>query len=141
MAADLRNMSAIQRRVLLSKDLLSIHQDPLGLPGGRVATWNCGDGDARRRAQEPTYPPSVQCPGDHNFCNLTEGQGGWAAGFVPLCQIWYNPTLLTHYFSATFRPFCAVFSPFFRGFRLPGAKAERTGERWRKMGEFGGETA
>eukprot|EP01047_Picozoa_sp_COSAG01_P108192 COSAG01_NODE_37135_length_508_cov_0.633252_1_plen_128_part_01 len=31
----------------------------------------------------------------------------------------YNPTLLTHYFSATFRPFCAVFSPFFRGFRLP----------------------
>eukprot|EP01045_Picozoa_sp_COSAG04_P034541 COSAG04_NODE_7608_length_1098_cov_1.418418_1_plen_221_part_01 len=39
----------------------------------------------------------------------------------------YNPTLLTHYFSATFRPFCAVFSPFFRGFRLPGAKTERTG--------------
>ena len=147
-------MSAIQRRVLLSKDLLSIHQDPLGLPGGRVATWNCGDGDARRRAQEPTYPPSVQCPGDHNFCNLTEGQGGWgtcarpdeAGGppnkrntcFVPLCQIWYNPTLLTHYFSATFRPFCAVFSPLFRGFRLPGAKTERTGEIW---GRNGRETA
>ena len=50
----------------------------------------------------------------------------------------YNPTLLTHYFSATFRPFCAVFSPFFRGFRLPGAKTERTGEKWRKMGEIWG---
>ena len=50
----------------------------------------------------------------------------------------YNPTLLTHHFSATFRPFCAVFSPFFRGFRLPGAKTERTGEKWRKMGEIWG---
>ena len=27
-------------------------------------------------------------------------------------------------FSATFRPFCAVSSPFFRGCRLPGAKTE-----------------
>ena len=53
-------------------------------------------------------------------------------------MFWYNPTLLTHYFSATFRPFCAVFSPFFRGFRLPGAKTERTGEKWRKMGEIWG---
>ena len=53
-------------------------------------------------------------------------------------EIGYNPTLLTHYFSATFRPFCAVFSPFFRGFRLPGAKTERTGEKWRKMGEIWG---
>ena len=51
---------------------------------------------------------------------------------------WYNPTLLTHYFSPTFRPFCAVFSPFFRGCRLPGAKTERTGERWRKVGEIWG---
>ena len=41
-------------------------------------------------------------------------------------------------FSATFRPFCAVFSPFFCGFRLPGAKTERTGEKWRKMGEIWG---
>ena len=45
---------------------------------------------------------------------------------------------LPPYFSATFRPFCAVFSPLFRGFRLPGAKTERTGERWRKMGEIWG---
>jgi len=52
---------------------------------------------------------------------------------------WYNPTLLTHYFSATFRPFCAVFSPFVRGVRLPGAKTtERTGEEWRKMGGIWG---
>ena len=50
--------------------------------------------------------------------------------------IWYAPTLLTHYFSAAFRPFCAVFSPLFRGFWLPGAKTERTGERRRKMGEI-----
>ena len=51
---------------------------------------------------------------------------------------WYNPTLLTHYSSAAFRPFCVVFSPFFRGFRLPGAETERTGEKRRKMGEIGG---
>ena len=50
----------------------------------------------------------------------------------------YNPTLLTHYFSATFRPSCAIFSPLFCGFRLPGAKTERTGEEWRKMGEIWG---
>jgi hypothetical protein len=57
--------------------------------------------------QEPTYPPSVQCPGDHNFCNLTKGAGGWgncarpdeAGGpknprnlcYVPLCQVWARP--------------------------------------------------
>ena len=41
-------------------------------------------------------------------------------------------------FSAAFRPFCAVFSPFFCGFRLPGAKTERTGARWRKMDEIWG---
>ena len=51
---------------------------------------------------------------------------------------WYNPTLLTHCLPATFRPFCAVFSPFFRGFQLPGAKTERAGEQWRKMGEIWG---
>ena len=52
--------------------------------------------------------------------------------------IWYNPTLLTHHFSPTFRPFCAVFSPFFRGLRLPGAKTERMGDELRKMGEIWG---
>ena len=31
-----------------------------------------------------------------------------------------------------------MFSPFFRGFRLPGAKTERTGEKWRKTGEIWG---
>ena len=45
---------------------------------------------------------------------------------------------LTHYLSATSRPFCAAFPPFFRGFRLPGAKTERTGEKWRKTGEIWG---
>ena len=39
-------------------------------------------------------------------------------------------------FSPVLRRFCAVLS---RGFRLPGAKTERTGERWRKMGEIWGE--
>ena len=110
MATDLRNMSAVQRKVLRSKEFVRIHQDPLAQPGGRISTWNCAEvgAGARGRAlaekKEPTYPPSVQCPGDHNFCNLTAGQGGWghcarpdeAGGphnplnlcFVPLCQIW-----------------------------------------------------
>ena len=39
-------------------------------------------------------------------------------------------------FSAVCRPFCAVFPPLFRAFRLPGAKTERTGEKWRTMGEI-----
>ena len=59
-------------------------------------------------------------------------------GLMTMLQWRYNPTLLTHYFSATFRPFCAVLSPFFRGCRLPGAKTERTGEIW---GRNGRETA
>ena len=113
-ATDLRNMSAVQRKVLFNRELLRIHQDPLALPGGRVATWSCSSSTAvaagatasRRLAEksEPTYPPSVQCPGDHNYCNLTAGGGGWghcarpdeAGGphnprnlcYVPLCQIW-----------------------------------------------------
>ena len=45
---------------------------------------------------------------------------------------------LPPFFPATFRPFCAVFSPFFRGFRLPGAKTERMGDELRKMGEIWG---
>ena len=62
----------------------------------------------------------------------------WRKQHVAPFRLRYNPTLLTHHFSATFRPFCAVFSPFFRGFRLPGAKTETTGEKWRKMGEIWG---
>ena len=62
----------------------------------------------------------------------TDDRSGWTAKEVSPNA--FNP----HYFSATFRPFCAVFSPFFRGFRLPGAKTERTGEKWRKMGEIWG---
>ena len=88
-----------------------------------------------------------------NLCDERR-QGRWAEGAkVDLAEWdWRKPPprcatmiplddsrlLLTHYFSATFRPFCAVFSPFFRGFRLPGAKTERTGEKWRKMGEIWG---
>ena len=56
------------------------------------------------------------------------------AGFSKLVSQRHLPPV----FSATFRPFCAVFSPFFCGFRLPGAKTERTGEKWRKMGEIWG---
>ena len=36
------------------------------------------------------------------------------------------------------RPFCAVFPPFFCAVRLPGAQTQRTGEKWRKMGEIWG---
>eukprot|EP01045_Picozoa_sp_COSAG04_P035095 COSAG04_NODE_7959_length_1041_cov_1.615711_1_plen_290_part_01 len=43
-----------------------------------------------------------------------------------------------HCFSAVLRPFCAVFSPFLCAVRLPGAETERTGEKWRKMGEIWG---
>ena len=43
-----------------------------------------------------------------------------------------------HCFSAVLRPFCAVFSPLFCAVRLPGAETERTGEKWRKMGEIWG---
>jgi len=40
-ATDLRNMSAIQKEVLLNKELIDIHQDRLGLAGNRVGTWSC----------------------------------------------------------------------------------------------------
>ena len=43
---------------------------------------------------------------------------------------WYPNATCPPVFSATFRPFC--------GFRLPGAETERTGEKWRKMGEVWG---
>ena len=43
-----------------------------------------------------------------------------------------------HCFSAVLRPFCAVLSPFFCAVWLPGAETERTGEKWRKMGEIWG---
>ena len=43
-----------------------------------------------------------------------------------------------HCFSAVSRPFSAVFPPLFCAVRLPGAKTERTGEKWRKMGEIWG---
>ena len=43
-----------------------------------------------------------------------------------------------HCFSAVLRPFCAVFPPFFCAVWLPGAETERTGEKWRKMGEIWG---
>eukprot|EP01045_Picozoa_sp_COSAG04_P020459 COSAG04_NODE_2097_length_4792_cov_3.593011_3_plen_285_part_00 len=45
---------------------------------------------------------------------------------------------LAHCFSAVSRPFCAVFPPLFCAVWLPGAKTERTGEKWRKMGEIWG---
>ena len=44
----------------------------------------------------------------------------------------------THCFSAVLRPFCAVFPPFLCAARLPGAETERTGQKWRKMGEIWG---
>ena len=75
----------------------------------------------------------------HRLPSVAEVDGAVAAFQLGVCLLDDgDPTLLTHYFSANFRPFCAVFSPFFRGFRLPGAKTERTGEKWRKMGEIWG---
>ena len=43
-----------------------------------------------------------------------------------------------HCFSAVSRPFSAVFPPLFCAVWLPGAETERTGEKWRKMGEIWG---
>ena len=43
-----------------------------------------------------------------------------------------------HCFSAVSRPFSARFPPFLCAVRLPGAETERTGEKWRKMGEIWG---
>ena len=61
------------------------------------------DGHPQTRGKEGADLP-VQCPGDHNYCNLTVGGGGWghcarpdeAGGphnprnlcYVPVCQIW-----------------------------------------------------
>ena len=55
-----------------------------------------------------------------------------------MLRTWYPNATCPPIFSATFRPFCAVFLPFFYNLRLPGAKTERTGEKWRKMGEIWG---
>ena len=59
--------------------------------------------------------------------------GGIANGDEPVSQ-----RHLAHCFSAVSRPFCAVFPPLFCAVWLPGAKTERTGEKWRKMGEIWG---
>ena len=39
-------------------------------------------------------------------------------------------------FLAVFRPFCAVFPPFLCAVRFSGADTERTGKKWRKIGEI-----
>ena len=57
---------------------------------------------------------------------------------LPMITIPVSQRHLAHCFSAVSRPFSAVFPPFFCAVWLPGAKTERTGEKWRKMGEIWG---
>ena len=59
--------------------------------------------------------------------------GGHDASIGPVSQ--RRPA---HCFSAVSRPFSAVFPPSLCVARLPGAETERTGEKWRKMGEIWG---
>jgi len=40
-ATELRNMTAIQREILLNNEMIAVHQDKLGKAGGRVATPTC----------------------------------------------------------------------------------------------------
>lgn len=43
-ATDIRNMSSTQKRIILNKELLSVHQDTLGEAGGRIGFANCSEG-------------------------------------------------------------------------------------------------
>jgi hypothetical protein len=43
-ATDPRNMSAIQRTAFFNSELLAVHQDALGMAGGRVGFAECDDG-------------------------------------------------------------------------------------------------
>ena len=91
-------------------------------------------GPATDVAARPSFAYGVATDGN------TKHEGAVDYGLSPPCAdgVQVSQRHLPPVFSATFRPFCAVFSPFFCGFRLPGAKTERTGEKWRKMGEIWG---
>ena len=81
---------------------------------------------------EPVFVEGAE-PGDTLQVELLElrtADWGWTGG-IPTP----NPA---HCLSAVFRPFCAVFPPSLCVARLPGAETERTGEKWRKMGEIWG---
>ena len=84
----------------------------------------------------------VRALADSSDMGATWGPVRFAASLPdPICfsdLLRYPNATCPPIFSATFRPFCTVLSLFFCGFRLPGAETERTGEKWRKMGEIWG---
>lgn len=40
-STDVRNLSVIQKEILLNKDLIAVQQDPLGIAGGLVLNYSC----------------------------------------------------------------------------------------------------
>ena len=75
----------------------------------------------------------LQAERDWLSLKLQKHERDAAAGAI---QRRYPNATLAHCFSAVSRPFCAVFPPLFCVIWLPGAETERTGEKWRKMGEI-----
>ena len=42
-ASDVRAMTSDMRSILLNREMIAVHQDPMGVPGGRVAFVPCAD--------------------------------------------------------------------------------------------------
>ena len=92
-------------------------------------TWGFGS------AFVNTFITGVVIP---NSAALGPDKVGYFVALIPLtaAALSVSQRHLAHCFSAVSRPFSAVFPPLFCAVRLPGAKTERTGEKWRKMGEI-----
>ena len=59
-ASDLRNMSSIQKKVLLNKDMIAIHQDRLGRGGNRIGyDDSCGELNACQVWMRPLFDGSL----------------------------------------------------------------------------------
>jgi len=54
-ATDPRNMSAIQKTVLMNQELLAIHQDPAARAGGRIGYWDCTEEQACQLWARPVH--------------------------------------------------------------------------------------
>lgn len=67
-ATDVRNMSAFQKETLLNAQMLSIHQDPLGISGGLVYS-------------DPNSPS----------CDAVVNHGKPVGGLSPCGQMWARP--------------------------------------------------
>ncbi|XP_065911762.1 uncharacterized protein [Dysidea avara] len=44
---DIRNMTELQKEILLNAEMISVHQDKLGKAGDRVGGWDCSEGKER----------------------------------------------------------------------------------------------